>query len=865
MPAILWFAQTTNQCIENLKTSLHGLNSQEAEKRIIQYGENIIKKEKTRTPIKIFFNQFTDFMILILIAAAIISGIVGEPIDAIAILVIVLLNALIGFFQEYRAEKALAALNKMAEPMTVVLRDQMLKAIKSSLIVPGDIVSLETGNIVPADIRLIECVKLNINEAALTGESVPSAKSTAAINDASTGLADRRNMAYKGTMITQGRGIGVVTETGMSTELGKIAILLGAEHEVKTPLQRRLNSFSKKLAIIFLGVCLIVFLLGIVRRSDPSLMFLTAVSLAVAVIPEALPAVITVALAIGAKQLARSKALIHKLAAVETLGSVTYVCTDKTGTLTQNKMQVVEVYADNRAFTSTDPPDKLGKLEDLMLMMAISNDAHQDQNGEIIGDPTEVAMCITARNTGFDKFKLSKDYPRIDEIPFDPERKLMTTFHKTPAGDIISCTKGAIDTLLKENSINTSHGLVDLNKIKQQNHKMAGNGLRVLAITMKRWKKLPDDLDPEKIEKDLIFLGLIGLIDPPREEVSGAIELCKTAGIKPVMITGDHPVTAVAIANRLGITDSHDSVITGSDLEVISDEDLKDRVEKIAVYARVAPVQKLKIVKALQEQGQYVAMTGDGVNDAPALKRADIGIAMGITGTDVSKQAAHMILLDDNFATIIKAIKEGRRIFDNIRKFIMYILSCNLAELWAILIAPFLGLPLPLLPIQILWINLVTDSLPALALAAEPQDKNIMNRPPRNPGAGLFAEGLGSYILIVGIIMAAATLSIEYWAIRVGWHWPTMTFTVLCFAELGNAFVVRSEKESFIKKGLFTNLYMLGSVITIFLLQLAVIYTPFLNRVFKTKPLSILELFVCIVIAVLVMLIIEVWKIIRKK
>ncbi|OGW47959.1 MAG: ATPase, partial [Nitrospirae bacterium RBG_13_41_22] len=713
------------------------------------------------------------------------------------------------------------------------------------------------------------------------------------LHDETLPLGDRKNMTYKGTIVSYGRGTGIVVATGMETELGRIATMLQEEEEVKTPLQKRLAVFGQKLAVAILVICATVFVVGILRGESPLLMLLTAVSLAVAAIPEALPAVITISLALGAKKMVRQNTLIRKLPAVETLGSVTYICSDKTGTLTLNKMTVEEIYIDKK-LVGVDlrvyPKEKgehIGSpLQILFTAMALSNDASVDKDGKVIGDPTEVALYAAAQDAGFKKDVLIKDSPRIAEIPFDSDRKCMTTIHKIPptpplvkggGGDydrplekegmekFISFTKGAIEVLIeKAHYILTSEGSknIDEDEIIRISERMAADGLRVLGIAMRKWDKLPDDISPENVETGLTILGFVGMMDPPREEVKEAVALCKTAGIKPVMITGDHPLTAKAIARRLGmLEDDSKAIITGKKLADLSMEEFEERVEKIKVYARVAPEQKLKIIKALQDKGQFVAMTGDGVNDAPALKRADIGIAMGITGTDVAKEASDMVLLDDNFATIVKAVKEGRKIYDNIRKIIKYLLSSNSGEVLTLFLAPFFGLPLPLLPIHILWINLMTDGLPALALSVEPVESDVMKRPPRHPKESIFAHGLGFYCLWVGLLMAGVTIFTQAWSIRTGhYHWQTMVFTVLCLSQFGNALAVRSEEESLFKIGLLSNKPLLGAIFLSFIFQMATIYVPFLNPIFKTMPLALDELFITLVLSSIVLFAAEIEK-----
>ncbi|HEC96920.1 MAG TPA: cation-translocating P-type ATPase [Nitrospirae bacterium] len=876
--------------VEVLKTSPQGLSNEEARKRLREYGPNELVEKKKKTPFEMFLDQFRDFMILVLIGAAVISGIVGEVTDTLVIILIVVINAVIGFVQEYRAEKAMAALKKMAALAATVVRDGQPVDIPASELVPGDIVILEAGKIVPADMRLMEVAQLKVEEAALTGESVPVEKLVTALHDETLPIGDRKNMLYKGTIITYGRGLGIVTATGMNTELGRIATMLQDEEAVKTPLQKRLAKFGSKLAMAVLAICAVVFVVGLLRGEPVMLMLLTAISLAVAAIPEALPAVVTISLAIGAKKMVKQNALIRKLPAVETLGSVTYICSDKTGTLTLNRMTVEELYVNGELLRGSDlkaDSDQLvtgSTLQRLMTALALSNDARGGVDGNIIGDPTEAALYSIAREYGFDKNSLEQLFPRVAELPFDSERKCMTTFHRMPsdspfktgapealtAGGYVSFTKGAIDVLLdKSTNILTSAGLkeIDREDLEEVNARMAADGLRVLGIALRFWENLPEVLTPPGIEKELTIVGLVGLMDPPRQEAREAVALCKAAGIKPVMITGDHPLTAETISKRLGILeDGSEAILTGQELDALSLEEFEEKVEHIRVYARVAPEQKLKIVKALQDKGQFVAMTGDGVNDAPALKRADIGIAMGITGTDVSKEAASMILLDDNFATIVKAVKEGRKIYDNIRKFIKYMLTTNSAEIWTLFLAPFLGLPIPLLPIHILWINLMTDGLPALALSVEPEEGDVMKRPPRHPGESIFAHGLGIHAIWVGLLMAGIVLSVQTWTIRTeSAHWQTMVFTVLCISQLFHVLAIRSEKESSFKVGLFSNKPLLGAVILSFGLQMAVIYIPFLNPIFRTEPLSAGELAITLAVSSVVFFAVEGEKLFKRR
>jgi Ca2+-transporting ATPase len=873
------------EALAHFKSSRNGITADEARERLAQYGPNVLAERKKKTALAMFLAQFTDFMILVLIAAAVISGIIGEPADTAAIIVIVLLNAVLGFTQEYRAEKAMEALKKMAASLAVVIRDGEHQTVAASELVPGDIVVLEAGRIVPADMRVIESAQLRIEEAALTGESVPVEKTAGALAGESLSLGDRKNMLYRGTIVTYGRGIGAVTTTGMDTELGRIAAMIQGEEEGKTPLQKRLAGFGKKLAYAVLVICAIIFVAGLMRGEAPVGIFLVAVSLAVAAIPEALPAVVTISLALGARKMVKRNALIRKLPAVETLGSVTYICTDKTGTLTVNKMTVEEMWVDGKIVTRDEkeisiPQSALRSPQSIfMTALALSNDARAETSGTIIGDPTEAALFSIARDHGFEKDKLEHVYPRAAEIPFDSERKLMTTFHKIPAippltkggeGGFISFTKGAVEVLLGRSAhVLTSGGVreLDAREVLSVSDRIAADGLRVMALGMRVWDGVPADLSSENAESGLILLGLMGMMDPPREEAKESVSLCKSAGVIPVMITGDHPLTARTIAKRVGIIERDDpaAIITGTELEALSLEAFEQRVESIRVYARVAPEQKLKIVRALQDKGHFVAMTGDGVNDAPALKRADIGVAMGITGTDVAKEASSMILLDDNFATIVKAVKEGRKIYDNIRKFIKYLLTTNSGEIWTLFLAPFLGLPLPLLPIHILWINLVTDGLPALALSVEPEEGDVMKRPPRKPQESLFAHGLGIHAIWVGLLMGAVTLSLQAWTIHVGdTHWQTMVFTVLCLTQLGHVMAIRSERESLFRQGIFTNKPLFLSVFATLVLQLSTVYVPFLNPIFKTQPLTPAELAVALLLSSVVFIAVEIEKIIKR-
>jgi len=862
---VAWHCLVAEEAAKLLDSDIQaGLTQNEADRRAARFGPNEIRERAPRPSWRMLLDQFTDFMILVLIAAAIISGIIGEPPDAIAIIVIVLLNGVIGFIQEYRAERAVAALKLLAAPTARVRRGGQSMEIPAPQLVPGDVVVLEAGKVVPADLRLIEAVQLKVDEAPLTGESVPVEKRVASLHDVDLPMGDRVNLAYKGTLVTYGRGTALVVATGMQTELGRIAALLGKEEGAKTPLQKRLAVFGQRLALAALAICAIVFAVGVLRGESVVLMFLTAVSLAVAAIPEALPAVVTVSLALGARRMVKKKALIRRLPAVETLGSVTYICSDKTGTLTQNKMRVEQLYADGRVERDVTRGSTTGEPWRLLLQaMALSNDATRSERGEMIGDPTEIALYMAAEQGGYTKADLLARSPRMDELPFDSDRKCMTTLHRGPSG-IIAFTKGAPEQVVALCEAELSgNGPIVLtpSTILEQADRMAADGIRVLAVAYRIWPDVPADLSPEIVERGLTFLGLAGLMDPPREEAGEAVALCKSAGIRPVMITGDHPATARAIAARLGIIENSDSVLTGQELSRLPVETFETRVDEIRVYARVAPEQKIKIVKALQDRGEFVAMTGDGVNDAPALHRADIGVAMGLTGTDVAREAAHMILLDDNFATIVAAVREGRRIFDNIRKFIKYTMTSNSGEIWTIFLAPFLGLPIPLLPIHILWINLVTDGLPGLALAVEPEEKGIMQRPPRPPTESIFAHGMWQHIVWAGLLMGGVSLFMQAWAYHTGLaHWQTMVFTVLTLSQMGHALAIRSEHESFFTQGPLTNRPLLGAVVLTFVLQMATIYIPALNPIFKTEPLEMGELMVCLVLSCVVFAAVEIEK-----
>lgn len=841
-----FYNQSVADILQAHNTSVQGLSPSEAQKRLSVIGSNELHETK-KAPIWLhFIQQFKDFMIIVLIAAAVLSGIMGDITDTIIILVIVMLNAIIGFIQEFRAEKAIEALKKMSITHTQVTRDSHTKVISSIELVPGDIVIIESGNVVPADIRLIEAHSLLIDESSLTGESISVNKHNSALNEVNVPLGDQSNMIFKGTLVTNGRAKGVVVATGMKTELGKIAGLLQEKKSI-TPLQSRMEQFGKKLTYLIFLVCIILFITGILRGENPYKILLLSLSLAVAAIPEALPALITVALSLGASRLAKIKALVSKLPAVETLGSVTYICTDKTGTLTLNAMRVVEKH-------------EVSPL--LSLSMALNHDVKFNDSLEPFGESTELALVqnIVEGLQYQNYIAISEKYNRIAELPFDSDRKCMTTVHQYD-GKYIIITKGASEAISAMLMNNTEQDV-----LKQYSDRWANEGKRVLVYGYKIVLEIPHPFTVDTIERNLNLAGIVGLIDPPRDEVKVAISECKTAGIKPVMITGDHPATAKAIAKEIGIFGEKDFVITGNELRNINEDNFLEIVEKVTVYARVSPDQKLRIVRALQKKGHFVSMTGDGVNDAPSLKAANIGVAMGINGTDVSKEASDLVLLDDNFATIVKAVKEGRRIYDNIRKFIKFNLPCNSAMIWSIFLAPAINMDIPLLPIHILWINMVIDGLPAIALANEKAENDVMQRPPRKPTESVFSDGLGYYIVWVGLLMAGITLGTQAWATHHNIeHWQTMVFTVLSLSQLGHVIAVRSDRTFLYKKGVFTNLSLIYAILITFTLQLAIVYVPFMNTVFKTSPLSLQELAICLGISVIVFHIVEVEKWLRNK
>lgn len=903
-----WHQIDVDQTLAELKTDLKsGLTAAEVKRRQQEYGPNQLIERGMKSPWRILLDQFTEIMVVILILAALISVLMHETTDAIVILIIVVLNAALGFSQEYRAEKAMAALKRLSAPKVKVRRDGHIQEIPAQELVPGDIIQLDAGDAVAADCRLIESVNLRVQEAVLTGESEAVEKHTQPIAEENLPLGDQRNMVFMGTVTTYGRGLAVVVRTGMETELGKIADMLQSVEQESTPLQKRLKQLGKGLALAALAIVVVIFAFGVLRGESLRLMFMTAIGMAVAVIPEGLPAVVTIALALGAQRMLKRNALIRKLPAVETLGSVTVICSDKTGTLTENRMTVTVVdVAGNRVdflekmkfySPTVSENEKLNPLRikypEVSLMLeagALCNDAviekefSQGGGYQTVGDPTEGALVVAAARAGLWKDELEGILPRIAELPFDSERKRMTTVHRVDQNKLqdtslqsirilrehgqetyIAFTKGAVDSLLQiSTQVWTEGRSVPLDdswatRIQQANEDLAKQGVRVLGVAFRIYQGMDGQSPIQPREEELVFIGLFGMIDPARPEVKDAVATSLSAGVRPIMITGDHPLTAAHIARQLGIGAPSYQVITGQELENMSVEELKERLETVSIFARVSPAHKMKIVEALQQKGEIVAMTGDGVNDAPALKKADIGVAMGITGTDVSKEASDMVLLDDNFATIVAAIEEGRRIYDNIRKFIQYTLTSNAGEIWVMLLGPFFGLSLPLTPLQILWVNLVTDGLPGLALTVEPAEPDTMRRKPYPPNENIFGRGLVVSILWIGILMGLTSLLAGIWAFLTQRYasWQTMVFTTLTLAQMGNVLAIRSHHYTLRQIGLLSNKPLLGAVLLTLALQLAVIYLPFLQSVFNTVPLSIQELGVSFAFSIVVFLSVE--------
>lgn len=866
-----WYNKGKNEVFKELNTDLSvGLSEKEAERRIEEYGKNELEVQTKKSFLSKFIAQFADFLIIILLLAAGVSAFVGEREDAIIILAIVVINAALGIYQEGKAEKSVEALQKLSAPNAKVIREGNLVIMPAADIVPGDVVVLEAGDIIPADLRLFESSNLKVEEASLTGESVPVEKDAKAKILGTVGIGDRHNMGFSSTIVTYGRGKGVVTATGHNTEIGNIAVKIQSYGEEETPLQVKLNQLGKVLGTLTIVICIIVFVVGMLQGREPLKMLLTSISLAVAAIPEGLPAIVTIVLAIGMNRMAGKNAIVKKLLAVETLGATSVICSDKTGTLTQNEMTVVKAYVDDKILDvegiGYDPTgdvklngkniciNSLPNLRNLISIGTLSNDAQLDHSTgvyKIIGDPTEGAIIAFAGKLGQTSEQLNMIYPRIAELPFDSVRKMMTTFHSDYIeGKVVSFTKGAPDIVINKcTKIALNGRIVDFNrdlknKVLSVNTKFARSALRVLSAAYKVWDKLPEHPTFEQVENDMIFVGLVGMIDPPRPEVKNSINFCREAGIETVMITGDYKETAYAIAKELGMVERESQAIMGEELDKYTDEELREVVKKTKVYARVSPEHKVKIVTALKENGHITSMTGDGVNDALALKKADIGVAMGITGTDVAKNTAEVILTDDNFATIVNAVEEGRIIFSNIKKFVFFLLSCNIGEILLVFVSILLGWEVPLLPIQLLWLNLVTDSFPAMALGVESAELGIMKQPPRNTKEAILDKEMLGGIIFQAIAISFASLISYYWAIRMYGtgsgliHARSVVFTTLILSELLRAFSSRSQTYTLFKIGFFTNIRMVQAVFASFLLTVVVLYIPALNEIFDVVPLT---------------------------
>ncbi|XGV98266.1 MAG: cation-translocating P-type ATPase [Leptolyngbya sp. BL-A-14] len=889
-----WYQLEAATVLQQLGTdAASGLSREAAIQRQAKYGKNELADHTTKRPWLILWEQLTASTILVLLLAAFASAWLKDYKDAIAILAIVLLTVLLGWSQEYRAEKALVALKQLAVPRVRVRREGQWEEISADELVPGDIVRLDAGNRVPADGRLLESVNLQVQEAALTGEAVPVEKCHQLLmaEPSREQSSFHPNMVYMGTTVTAGRGQAMITETGMHTELGTVARLMHAVGREATPLQQRLDQLSQKLVLAILVLVAVIFALGVWRGEPLQLMFLTAVSVAVGLIPEGLPAIVTISLALGSQRMLRQKALIRQLPAVETLGSVTVICSDKTGTLTENRMTVTVLESADQRLELSDPQPALltPALNLLLIGGALCNDAvlpaHEKDSttppmDSVLGDPTEIALAIAAARFGLAKATLDQHYPRIAEIPFDSHRKRMTTVHQWKADGLalpqgfhlpsgllspyIVFTKGAVASLLDVAShLWVNEAIQPLNdewrdRLLTASQHLAQQGTRVLGVAFRLLPVLPVGMNQATLEQNLVLLGWVGMSDPARPEVKQAVQHCQTAGIRPVMITGDHPLTALHLAQTVGIT-TNDRVLTGHDLNQLTLAELAKKVDTIAVYARVSPAQKLDIVQAFQMRNHIVAMTGDGINDAPALRKADIGVAMGLMGTDVAKEAADMVLLDDNFATIVASVQEGRVIYDNIRKAIKYLLSGNSGEIWVMFLAPVLGMPLPLLPIQILWINLMSDGLPALALSVEPAEPDTMQRPPHDPNEQIFSRGMGWDIVWIGLLTGLMSLGTgyAYWRVNPATHWQTMLFTILTFSETVIALAVRSERRSLFQIGVLSNKPLLAAIVITLGFHLVILYVPLCQTLFQTSALSLSELGFCLGISTLVFWAIE--------
>lgn len=931
-----WFRVDIPDVLRQLETTPErGLNQTTADARIEKYGANELIEKPPKSALAILWEQLINPLVLLLIGAAAVSAVLGKVDSFIAIVAIVIINAILGVSQEYRAEQAMAALKKMAAPLVRVRRDGKVQDVQSRTLVPGDVILLEAGSVVPADARLVEAANLRVAEAALTGESQPVEKDISLIDKADIPLGDRHNMVYMGTAVTYGRGVAVVTDTGMKTELGKIADLLQNVEQEKTPMQKRIDEVGIVLFRATLVILVFAIIVGLATGqpllppgdapSDQESVLLTAVSIAVAVVPEGLPAVVTVALALGAQRMLRRKALIRKLPAVETLGSVTTICSDKTGTLTENRMtvRVVDVAGNSAvldevleqgrmhlvSYNGSTP--KVNVAQAILLtgntlcndavLESFDTDNDGNPNHKAIGDPTEGALVVAAARYGLMKDRLDAQYPRVGEVPFDSDRKRMTTIHKIAplmpdssteeqsarklfasaeqSGEFVSFTKGGVDSMLEACDYVWAEGSPLLmtselrTRIEAANNKMAQEGLRVLGMGYRRLKSLPEKPNVENMEDELVFVGMVGIIDPPRAEVRDAVAICRQAGIRPVMITGDHPLTALAIAKELKIANEDDRVLTGHDLGKMTQKELEGVVETVPVFARVAPEHKLNIVQALQTRGHVVAMTGDGVNDAPALKKADIGVAMGITGTAVSKEASSMVILDDNFATIVSAVEEGRTIYENVRRFIKYLLASNTGELFVLIMSQLVqGLSLPLTTLQILWMNLITDGIPALALGVEQGEPNAMKRAPYASNESVFGRGLARHILLVGLTLGVTGLGLAIWAHSTNQiaangnpAWNTMVFIFLTIAQMGHALGLRSHRESVFTLNFFGNKLLLGAIIFTIVVQLIAVYSPFFNNLFRTNPLTAEQLFISLALSTIVFIVVELEKLLIRR